>query len=58
MHSFLKFIFGIKLHVSDNSSVHHQEFFTVNTAMVYDIYHCCVYGEKLLMMDRGAVRNM
>ena len=25
------------LHVSDSSSVHHQEFFTVNTAMVYVI---------------------
>ena len=25
---------------------------------LYDIYHCCVYSEKLLMMDRGAVRNM
>jgi len=21
-------------------------------------YHCCVYSEKLLMMDRGTVRNM
>jgi len=29
MHQFLKFIFGIKtLHVSESSSVHHQEFFT------------------------------
>ena len=28
---FLKFIFGIKLHVSDISSVHHQEYFTVHT---------------------------
>jgi len=73
------------LHVSDSSSVHHQEFLTVHTAMVYviqlasrirtelqvrpdparklsanlyDIYHCCVYSEKLLMMDRGTVRNM
>jgi len=64
------------LHVSDSSSVHHQQFFTVHTAMVYviqlvssrirtelqfcpdparklsanmyDIYHCCVYSEKLL----------
>jgi hypothetical protein len=66
---------------SNSSSVHHQEFFTVHTAMVYviqarriklehpdpacklsanlyDIYHCCVYSEKLLMMDRGTVRNM
>jgi len=74
------------LHVSDSSSVHHQEFFTAHTAMVYitqifrqhtsrimlfqpdparklsadlyDICHCCVYSEKLLVMDRGTVRNM
>ena len=37
MHEFLKFIFGIKLHVSDSSSVHYQDFFTVYTAMVYVI---------------------
>ena len=63
------------LHVSDSSSVHHQEFFTVHTAVVYvirvcwqpahklsanlyDIFHCCMYSEELLMMDRGTVRNM
>ena len=28
------------------------------SANMYDIYHYCVYGEKLLMMDRGTVRNM
>jgi len=28
------------------------------SANLYNIYHCCVYGEKLLMMDRGTVRNM
>ena len=28
------------------------------SAKLYDIYHCCVYSEKLLMMDRGTVRNM
>jgi len=22
---------------------------------MYDIYHCCVYSEKLLTMDRGTV---
>jgi len=27
-------------------------------ANLYDIYYCCVYSEKLLMMDRGTVRNM
>jgi len=26
--------------------------------ILYDIYNCCVYSEKLLMMDRGTVRNM
>ena len=25
---------------------------------LYDIHHCCVYSEKLMMMDRGTVRNM
>jgi len=28
------------------------------SANLYDIYHCCVFSEKLLMMDRGNVRNM
>jgi len=65
------------LHVSDSSSVHHQEFFTVHTAMVYVIqvywqltsrirWNCSsivillasLQACKLLMMDRGTVRNM
>jgi hypothetical protein len=25
---------------------------------LYDINHCCVYSEKLLMIDRGTVRNI
>jgi hypothetical protein len=25
---------------------------------LYDIYHSCVYSGKVLMMDRGNVRNM
>jgi hypothetical protein len=25
---------------------------------LYDIYHCCVCSEKLLIMDRGTVRNL
>jgi hypothetical protein len=28
------------------------------SANLYNIYHCCAYSEKLLMMDRGTVRNM
>ena len=63
MHQFLKFIWNETIHVSDSSSVHHQEF-TLYThqwymlANLYDVYHSCVYSVKLLMMDRGTVRNM
>jgi len=28
------------------------------SANLYDIYHCCASSEKLLMVDRGNVRNM
>jgi len=28
------------------------------SANLYDTYHCCVYSEKLLMMDRGTVPKM
>ena len=28
------------------------------SANLYDIYHCRVYSQKLLMMDRRTVRNM
>jgi hypothetical protein len=28
------------------------------SANLYDIYHYCVYSEKLLMMERETVRNM
>jgi len=31
---------------------------SLRAANLYDIYHCCVYSEKFLMMDRGTVRNM
>ena len=34
------------LHVSDSSSVHHQEFFTVHTAMVYVIQVCWLLTSK------------
>jgi len=27
-------------------------------ANLYDLYRCCVDSERLLMMDRGTVRNM
>jgi hypothetical protein len=68
MHWFSQILFWNETqHVSDSFSVHRKKFLTVHTTVVYviqvyrhlyDIYHCCVYGEKLLMMDRGTVQNM
>jgi hypothetical protein len=88
MHSFLKFIFGIKLYMFQtvplsiirSSSLYKQQWCTsyaillacrIRTELssvliplascqqnLYDIYHCFVYSEKLLMMDRETVRNV
>ena len=38
------------LHVSDSSSVHHQEFFTVHTAMVYVIQVCWELASRLSLL--------
>jgi hypothetical protein len=37
------------LHVSDSSSVHHQEFFTVHTALVYVIQVCWQLASRIRM---------
>jgi len=87
MHSFLKFIFGIKFYmfrivplaIISSFSLYTQQCYISYrfadslragsernrpdsarklSAKLFDMYHCCVYSEKLLMMDRGAVRNM
>jgi len=64
MHQFLKFIFEIKLYVFRTvplSIIRSFSLYTQQWYMLYrfaDIHHCCVYSEKLLMMDRGTVRNM
>ena len=38
--NFLNLFWNKTLHVSDSSSVHHQELFTVNRAMVFVIQFC------------------
>ena len=74
MHYFLEFIFGINstcfgqflcpssavFHCTHSNGICHTCLLTAHKllANLYDIYHCCVYSEKLLMMDRGTVRNM
>jgi len=42
------------LHRSSDSCEQDQDV----PANLYNIYHCCVYSEKLLMMARGTVGNM
>ena len=64
MHHFLKFIFGIKLYmfrtiplsIIRSFSLYAQQWYM--SSNLYDIYLCCVYNAKLLMLDRGTVRNM
>ena len=70
---FLKFIFGIKLYIFRTVPLSIIRSFSLYTAVVYVIQamltaceqavsiicmYCCVYSEKILMMDRGTVRNM
>ena len=43
------------LHVSDSSSVHHQEFFTVHTAMVYVIQVIQLIGLQIYITYTIAV---
>jgi len=61
--NFSKFYFGMKLYVFRTvlSIIRSFSLYTQEWYMSYrfaDIYHCCVYSEKLLMMDRVTVRNM
>ena len=58
MYLFLKFIFGIKLYMFRTvplSIIRSFSLYTQQTCMTYTYY--CVYSEKLLMIDRGTVRN-
>ena len=45
------------LHVSGISSVHHQEFFTVHTAMVYVIQICWQIASRI-RMERSSILNL
>jgi len=67
MHQFLQFIFGVKLYMFRAVPLYIIGSFSLHTqpmparklsANLYDVYHCCVYSEKLLMMDRGTVRKI
>ena len=71
MHYVLKFIFGIKLYMFRTVPLKSFSLYTQQwwnwfrrdsarklSANLYDLDHCCVYSGKLLMMDRGTVRNM
>jgi len=69
MHQFFNFFYGLKLcmfrtvplSIIRSFSLYTQQWYmpySLLSANMYDIYHCCVYSEKLLMMDRGTVRNM
>jgi len=47
-----------RFHCTHNNDICHSFAARKLSANLYDIHHCCVYSEKLPMMDRGTVRNM
>jgi hypothetical protein len=50
--------FGMKLNVTDSSSVHHQELFTVHSAMVYVIQVCTqLSSSSRIMMELQRVQD-
>ena len=58
MHQFIKFIFGIKLYMFRTVPLSIIRSFSLYTQQWYMSHRlCCLYSEKLLMMDRGTVRN-
>jgi len=48
---YMSYRFADNLRVGANAPAHKP------SANLYDIYHCCVYSEKLLMMDRETIRK-
>jgi len=43
----------VSLSIIRSFSLYTQQWYM--SANLCDIYHCCVYSEKLLMIDRGTV---
>jgi len=45
----------VPLSIVRNFSLYTQQWYM--STNLYSVYHCFVYSEKLLMMDKGTVRN-
>jgi hypothetical protein len=73
MHLFLKFIIGMNLYMFRTVPLSIIRSFSLYTQQchtgyvdcllgsqhnLFDIYHCRVYSEKLLIIDRGTVWNV
>jgi len=52
VHTSMVYVLASRIRTEDPDPTRKQ------SANLYDIYHWCVYSEKLLMMDRGTVRNI
>ena len=42
-------------HSTHSNGICHTRYVIQLARKLYDIYHCCVYSEKLLMVDGGTV---
>ena len=55
---FLNLFWNETLHVSDSFSLHHQEFLTVHTAMLYVIQVCRQLASRIRMEHPDPVRKL
>jgi len=54
---FMSYRFAESLRAGSEWNLFHPDPARNLSAKLYDIYHCCVYSEKLLMMDRASFQN-
>ena len=58
VHTAMLYVIQICRQLASRIRIEHPDPARKLSTNLYDICHCCVYSEKLLMMDRGTVRNM
>jgi hypothetical protein len=58
LHSAMVYVIQVCRQLASRIRMFHPDPARTLSAKVCDIYHCCVYSERLLMMGRGTVRNM
>ena len=58
LHTAMKYVIQFFSQLAGRIRMEHSDPARKLSANLYDIYHCCVHSEKLLMMDIGTVRKI